>query len=590
MKLVDLTKKPYNLGSEDIKWVETTIANMSLEEKIGQLFVNMGSSRDEEYLKECVEKYHIGGVRYNPGVSKDIHLQNVTLQKYSKIPLLIASNVEGGGNGACVDGTEVGMPVKIGATDDTKYAYEMGRISGIEGNAIGSNWSFAPLVDINYNWRNPIVASRCFANDPQKVAAHAKAYFDGITESNFACAMKHFPGDGVDERDQHVSNSVNTFSTEEWDASFGHVYKTLIDSGIQSVMIGHIMLPSYSKHFNPNLTDAEILPATLSKEITNDLLKEHLGFNGLVVTDASHMVGLTCHLKRSEMLPATIAAGCDMFLFFNDMDEDFNYMLEGYKSGIITEERLNDALTRILGTKAALGLHKCTKEELVPSIDNLSVVNCEAHKAIANEVSDQAITLVKNLQADNLPLNPNKTKRLLIVYATALSGNSIFNLMGGNKVSPAEVLKEKLVNEGFEVSIYESPLVKLQKLPKEQQFGGFMAYMAGKTPISDWVGSYDAIITLTNVNGMGQTVERVSWGFTKGGGEIPWYVHEMPVIVISLKSPFVLADVPQAKTYINCYDAQPNTIDQLVEKLLGRSEFKGVDNVNAFTDRFDTRF
>lgn len=158
--MVNLKAKPYYLDQEAINWVEDTIASMTIEEKIGQLFVNMGASRDEEYLKDVVSKYKFGAVRYNPATAAEVHEQNRILQENSKIPLLIAANTEAGGNGACTDGTEIGLHVKIGATDDPKYAYEMGRISGIEAAAVGCNWSFAPIVDINRNWRNPIISSR----------------------------------------------------------------------------------------------------------------------------------------------------------------------------------------------------------------------------------------------------------------------------------------------------------------------------------------------------------------------------------------------------------------------------------------------
>ena len=161
--MVNLKAKPYNLDEQGIKWVEETIANMTIEEKIGQLFVNMGASRDEEYLKEMVNNYHIGAVRYNPATASEVYDQNKILQENSKIPLLIAANTEAGGNGACVDGTYVGYEVKIGSTNDKKYAYEMGRVSGVEASAIGCNWSFAPIVDINRNWRNPIISNRCWS-------------------------------------------------------------------------------------------------------------------------------------------------------------------------------------------------------------------------------------------------------------------------------------------------------------------------------------------------------------------------------------------------------------------------------------------
>ncbi len=149
---------------------------------------------------------------------------------------MIAANTEAGGNGACTDGTEIGVEVKIGATKDPKYAYEMGRVSGIEAAALGCNWSFAPITDINRNWRNPIISSRSFGSDPDMVLEMSKAYMKGFMESNMVCAMKHFPGDGIDERDQHLSNSVNTYSTEEWDATFGKVYSGMIDAGVHTVM------------------------------------------------------------------------------------------------------------------------------------------------------------------------------------------------------------------------------------------------------------------------------------------------------------------------------------------------------------------
>lgn len=157
---VDLTKKTYHLDAESIDWVENTISNMTDEEKIGQLFINMGSSRTEEYLTGIVNDYHIAGVRYNPGTAEEVYEQNRILQENSKIPLLIAANTEAGGNGACTDGTYIGHEVKIAATNDPKYAYEMGCVSGVEAASIGCNWSFAPIVDLLRNWRNPIISTR----------------------------------------------------------------------------------------------------------------------------------------------------------------------------------------------------------------------------------------------------------------------------------------------------------------------------------------------------------------------------------------------------------------------------------------------
>ena len=235
------------------------------------------------------------------------------------------------------------------------------------------------------------------------VIERAKQYFDGISESRTVCAIKHFPGDGVDERDQHVVTTWNTLGVEEWHASYGRVYRAMIDHGVQSIMVGHIGAPELSRTFRPGIRDEEILPATLAPELLQDLLRGELGFNGLIVSDASPMVGLTSAMRRRDLVPAAIAAGCDMFLFFRNADEDFGYMLDGYRNGVISEARLQDALERILGLKASLGLHATPREELVPRPEALSVVGSAAHRAIAAEIADKTVTLVKDTQG-NLPL------------------------------------------------------------------------------------------------------------------------------------------------------------------------------------------
>ncbi len=578
--MVDLTGRPYYLKEEDIKWVKDTIASMTLEEKIGQLFVNMGSSREEEYLKGIVQTYHIGAVRYNPGPAEEVYEQNRILQENSKIPLLIAANTEAGGNGACKDGTEVGLHVKIGATDDAGYAYEMGRVAGVEAAAVGCNWSFAPIVDIMYNWRNPIISGRSFSNNPDKVLEMALAYMKGIRESGIAPAAKHFPGDGVDERDQHLSFSVNRFSCEEWDKTYGKVYKGLIEADLPSIMAGHIHMPAYSRYFNKELEGKTTLPATLSKELLTDLLRGKLGFNGVIVTDASHMVGMTSAMKRSDILPAAIAAGCDLFLFFNDPDEDFDYMMQGYKNGVISEERLEDALYRILGLKAHLGLHRKAKGEfLLPKAEALAKIGLPENKKLFREVAEKAITLVRE-EAGVLPISPQKYPRVLLVEIKGIEGGFGELLGGGGK--PMEWMKEILEEQGFEVTIYESPVQKLMKLPKEEFIKNIGVVYSQKAPIKGITDNYDLVINLVNANP--STVQRAVWTISKGTPDVPFYVHELPTLVVSIQCPYHLADIPQAKTYINAYDSRRQNLEVLTEKLMGKSPFTGVSNIDVMCE------
>lgn len=588
--MVNLKANPYYLSDEDIQWVENTIREMTPEEKVGQLFFQLTASHDEAYLKELMEKYHLGGCRYNPAPGKAIQEQNRKLQKYAKVPVFIACNTEAGGDGACADGTPIGSGVKIGATGKEEYAYALGQMSNEEAAAIGCNMAFAPVCDILYNWENTEIVTRAFGSDPERVAKMSAAYLNGAHKNpGFACAAKHFPGNGQDFRDAHLSNNVNYFSVEKWDETYGLVYKTLIDNGLDAIMAGHIMLPEYAKAINPQLTDEEMMPATLSPEIMKGLLRDKLGFNGMVVTDASHMVGMTDRMRRSDMLPATINAGCDMFLFFNDPDEDFNTMLKAYTDGVISEERMTEALTRILGLKAHMGLHKKSLEELVPQPEMVdAVLGKEEHKAMHKAISDDCITLVKYKDQDVLPLTPERYKRIMIVHIKAADSamGALMKLMGGgNKVSPAEVLKQKLCEKGFDAFIYESPLDKMKKQIEAGEKPNLNLYFAGKNAIADFVSEMDLVITLCDVpNG------RPSFGMSKGGGEIPWYVFEVPVVVIGCGQPTMLADIPQARTYINTYDAKETTFDALVYDLMnGVEAFKGKDPIDSFCGLFDAR-
>ncbi len=590
MVSVDLRAVPYNLDDEAIAWVEDTIAGMTDEEKIGQLFVNMGASRTEEYLHQVLDDYKFGAVRYNPGSAADVWEQNRILQAHSKIPLLIASNAEAGGNGACTDGTYVGHPIKLGATNDPANGYRMGHIAGLESAAIGCNWAFAPVVDLLLNWRNPIISNRAFGADPDLVLAYGKGYLKAMNEQGVACAMKHFPGDGVDERDHHLSSSINSMTTEEWDATFGKVYAGMIAAGVQSVMIGHIMMPAYQRHFTPGTQAKDLLPGSLCKEIATDLLKGQLGFNGLVVTDASHMVGMTGSMRRRDLLPAAIEAGCDLFLFFNDPDEDLAWMMAGWKSGALSDERLHDALRRILGTKAALGLHRKAKDELVPPREeSLAKIGLAESKAVTAEVTDQAITLVKNVDESILPVTPERYPRVLIIPVKG-APNPAAHLFGGGGKAPWEVMAEELRAAGHEVEIYESAIDRILKLPESERAGAIGSMYAAKAPIGNLTGKYDLVINVAQVVGGMQPVERVSWPASKGTPDLPWYVHELPTVFISFSAPFMLADAPAVKCYINAYDNKPDTIAATARKLAaGAGAFTGVSPVDAFCGLEDTR-
>lgn len=570
--MVDLSQAPFGLDSEAIDWVERTIASMNLDEKIGQLFINLNVSFDEKYLDRVVRRYGVGGIRFMGAGSATVQQHIRYAQSIAKVPLLVASNPEMGGAGSIDDGTLVTTHLGAGASPDPDDAYRLGLVGGRETAAIGCNWAFAPIVDIHRNWRNTVIGTRSFGNTADIVIERAKRYFDGLSESGSAAAMKHFPGDGVDERDQHVVTTYNTLGYDEWNETYGRVYREMIAHGVQSIMIGHIGAPELSKHFRPEMADADVLPATLAPELLQDLLRGELGFNGLILTDASMMIGMTQAMKRSDAVPAAIAAGCDMFLFFRDAEEDLAHLRAGIERGVVTQQRLHEALTRILGLKASLGLHATPRDELVPPVDALSIIGGEEHRAIAAEVSDRVITLVKDTQ-HSLPLSPSTHRRIRLY---GIAGQADFT--GTDPSGYLDIAREELERVGFEVHVFKNAL---QRQAEGEEGVYFHTVMADEAS-GDYPEKYDAAIMFANVAGFAQEATiRIRWS-TPMAAEIPWYVTEVPTVFVSLQQPNHLVDVPMVKTLVHSYAPTREAIRATVEKLIGASEFTGTFNDNVW--------
>lgn len=564
--MIDYKAKPFYLNEEDIAWVEKTYENMTTEERIGQLFCPIEMSNKEEELKKLVETKHIGGVLYRKGKGEEIQNCHRILQRYSKVPLLVASNLEMGGVGSVEEGTYYGQELLIAATGKEERAYQLGKVSCREGAAVGVNWAFAPIVDIDSNFRNPILNVRTFGDDKERVKAMGGAYLRAAKEEQVATAIKHFPGDGVDERDQHLLTSVNSLSCEEWDRTYGDIYRTLIEQGTLTVMVGHIAMPAYEEKFD-NRPCTRIIPATLSKNLIQHLLREQLGFEGLIVTDATPMVGFCCAEERRKAVPMTIENGCDMFLFNKDLDEDFLYMKEGYENGLLSEQRLEEAVKRILAAKAALGLHrKQRKGTLVPGKEALSVIKNKEHDTWARECADEGITLVKDTQ-HLLPITPSRQKKILLEMLGDFPSNE--------RVCAS--FKEQLMKAGFDVSVY---------VPEKLGLEGKLF-----DTVEEFKEKYDLVIYIGNIEtASNKTVSRLNWHTLFGlGNNMPWFVYEVPTMFISVGNPYHLLDVPMVKTFINGYCNSEYVIEAIVDKITGKSQFCGKNPVDPFCGRFDTR-
>ena len=536
---MDLKRKPFYLDDTAIEWVNNTLNELTEDEKIGQLFFPIGFSTEKEYLNH-LRSLGIGGLFFRPGVAEEVQQTYEYMQRTSKVPLLTAANLEDGGNGSSIEGTAFGNQMAVAATNQTSDAYTLGKIASSEGKAVGVHFGFSPVVDLDLNFRNPITNVRTYGSDVERVIKNAKEYIQAFHDNGIMTSIKHFPGDGVDERDQHLLTSINSLSVDNWKKTFGKVYQELIDFGSKAVMVGHIAFPAYS---------GDEMPATLSPQLLQDLLRNELGFNGLTITDATPMVGFCSAMKRSEAVPYTIQAGCDMLLFNRVLEEDIQYMKDGLSKGILTKERLDEAVTRILATKASLGLHQTI---------NHGTAKFEDFREEQLDLADRSITLVKDTQ-NMLPLSVEKHKRVLLQLLGSFNSNE----------RVLEKVKAELEKRDFEITVYE---------PETNFFD--------LGTVTSFSNDYDAVLYVANIqNASNQTVTRVHWHTLFGlGNNLPWFTKEVPTMLLSFGNPYHLYDLPMVDTVINAYCNYDHFIEMAIKKVTGESSFKGVSPVNPFCE------
>ena len=559
-----LMRKPFHLNPEQIGWVKETLRAMTLEEKIGQLFCLILRQGDEQEIEQIKRVLKPGGVMYRPMPIRQAVEATELLRRHFNVPMLIAANLEKGGNGAVEEGTMLGSPTEIAATDDVLFARRLGVLCGREGAAVGVNWAFAPIIDIDYNFRNPITNTRTFGSDPDRVRAFGEAYVREVQVQGLAASIKHFPGDGRDERDQHLVTSINDMDCNAWDQTYGEAYKASIEAGALTVMVGHIMQPAYEKALNPTLKDDDLMPASLSPTLMQGLLRGKLGFNGLIVTDATTMAGFTIPMPRSKAVPYSIAAGADVFLFTRNLEEDYRFMAEGVASGVISPQRLEEAVLRILGLKAALNLHQ--KPPLVLR-DAENTVGCGEHRKWARECAEKAVTLVKE-EKGVLPLTPARYPRILYMPIESEQG-----IAYSVKAGVCDRFLDMLKGEGFQVTLFSPP----------QGLEG----MAQKT--TDVTEHYDAIVYMANMaTKSNQTTVRIEWAQPMGVN-CPHYIESVPTVFLSVENPYHLLDVPRIKTYVNGYSSTDETLAAILDKLTGRDAFVGKAPHDPFCGKWDAR-
>ena len=371
------------------KWVDSILSSMTIDEKIGQLFMiqaysNLDSVHENE-IKEMIQKYHVGNLIFMQGTPiKQVELTN-KYQSFSKVPLMIGFDGEWGLDMRLKNSYRFPWNMSLGAIQDNSLIHKFGEHIGNHARRIGIHVNFAPVVDINTNPLNPIIGNRSFGENKINVTQKAIAFSKGMQSMGVLANAKHFPGHGDTASDSHLKLPVLNFNRQRLDSVELYPYKRVFDAGMASVMTAHLSIPVLEP--NPKL------PTSLSSNVVTDLLKYKLGFLGLIFTDGLNMKGAANYSSSSEINLAAILAGNDILLIPHDIPETINLFKTSIQTGVLSYERIDESVRKILLAKYKVGLHTYKPIELL----NLEKdINTPEDEVLHRELVKNSMTLIKN--------------------------------------------------------------------------------------------------------------------------------------------------------------------------------------------------
>ena len=535
-------------------WAEQTLESLSLEEKVAQLmmpiligdFTPSGSAAGRR-ARALVEEHHVGGIIISVGSPIEVAAKLNWLQDLSDLPLLIGSDLEAGA-GFRFDGvlhaptniwlggaTRFPAFMALGASGDPGMAYEMGRVTALEGRAIGVHVPFAPVLDVNNNPENPVINVRAIGEDPEQVAVLGAAFVKGIQDHGAIATAKHFPGHGDTGIDSHISLPVIRVSKERMDSVELLPFRRAVDAGLGAVMTAHITVPE--------ITGASI-PATLAPAVLSDLLRDEMQFRGLVFTDAMDMGAVDRMFDRGEAAVRALEAGADVILMPPDLAAARQGIIAAVLSGRLPEERVDRSVLRILRAKENLGLNRRRTVDIARVRD---VVGIEPHLAVARRVADQSITVLKD-ERELLPLLGTPTANVYSVTyrrATDLRAGRAFN---SRLRQTYRRLRTVNVEQGTEAA------------------------------------EYDRI--LSRARGMALTVVSLHVGVRTASGSVALpepavdFIRQLarsgrPHIVVAFGNPYLLTEFPEVGTYLTAWSGVPVSERAAVDAILGRIDVTG---------------
>jgi beta-N-acetylhexosaminidase len=526
------------LTSEQKQWVESTLDAMTLPQCVGQLLCAFSPRYSTADWLDLLREVPIGSLTVRRSSSIDLREQMQTLQDQSAVPLLVTADLENGAV-ALTDGTEFPRMMGAGAANDAELMMIMGQATAAEARHAGLHWTFSPVVDLNYNFNNPITNVRALSDQPERVSRLATAFVRGLQAGGLlAATAKHFPGDGVDDRDQHLCSTVNSLPFGQWQATYGYVWHAIIEAGVMCVMPGHISLPDY-QGFADRPEHAP--PATLSPKLLEELLRGELGFEGLIISDATGMIGLASRVSSEERVVQCIKSGIDVYLF-PETREDYQRLIRAVERGRLSEDRVRQAARRVLELKARLNLHRD------PFGPRPSAADKSRYQQAARAMAEKSITVLRGDGRPPLGLKPGS--RVLTVTIGHLSPFSRFRSM-----PDLDAFDDELRQRGFGVEHLLNPdddLLVAKAAEHETVFINMVAL------------PYMVLGTIRNLVG--------HLGYWK------WrslHMEHPQVLFTSLGNPYVLHEMPHLPNLLAAYGDSDVSQHAAVQAWLGEIEVQG---------------
>lgn len=523
------------------KRVEQTLKKMSLREKIGQMivmplngeFANTESARFKEMRRQITE-LHVGGFTLFRGEANSIAVLTNEAQKLAKIPLFFSADYERGLRMQLRTGTPFTTNMGVAAAGDAQAAFNQGKIICEEMRAIGANWLFAPVADINNNPDNPVINIRSFGANPQLVADFIAAEVRGIRSANCLSTLKHFPGHGNTATDSHIGFSVISANRAELDKTELVPFKAGIAAGTDSVMTAHIAVP--------NVTGDE-MPSTLNAKIINDILRKDLKFDGIITTDSMEMGAITKAYPNGESAVMAIKAGVDVVLFPPDVDAAINAIEAAVKRGDITEARIDESVRRLLSAKERIGLFQNRTVDFTMAN---RVVEKPANVAEATRVAERSITLLRN---DDAIFPLAKERKVLFVVIAAdddpVEGATLIPEIA-RRVSGAKIIK---LDPRSTAEEYEKVFAEAANF-NEILLAPFVKRAAGKGTVALPENQANFVKKMIGLSGK------------KTG-------------VVAFGNPFMIRQFPEARNYVVTYGIEDYVQMAAAKVLFGEAKFQG---------------